>query len=383
MNVPTPNYAYPKCDTPSAYLIGRGSHLGMENGAVIETMNTMNSMHSMHSMNTTNTTNTMNKGGVAEGSGIQLNFEGGSSMLNGRSSMGSTTMGSTTMGSSTMGSTTGTTTEHVVQSAMAASAVAASRSIPLVPSPYGGGHGGGLLAPRDPSSPSFRSIHQQHHQHHQHQPTQRTTFQSPSGGLGGDFNGDFNDDFNGDFDGGARGGGTLHHLSQVSALGATTASTTSLMQDLSMQRDASNDIIPLPGHRDINDGRIPLSSGVGPEHTREAVQQANARHHDVTRAMLHASGGGRGGGRGLWTSGGGRGPTTLDVIEWVQGMKVPLMRPHDLETNVAPEFSNGVKLCLLVQKCELMRGALPGVNAEPKNQAQASATCFLLCNRLF
>jgi hypothetical protein len=41
-----------------------------------------------------------------------------------------------------------------------------------------------------------------------------------------------------------------------------------------------------------------------------------------------------------------------------------------VETNVAPEFSNGVKLCLLVQTCELMRGALPGVNAEPKNQAQ-------------
>ena len=189
------------------------------------------------------------------------------------------------------------------------------------------------------------------------------TFQSP---------GEFNGESNGEFNGGARGGGTFHYLSQVSALASTTASTTSLMQDLSMQRDASNDIIPLPGHRDINDGRIPLSSGVGPEHTREAVQQANARHHDVTRAMLH------GGGRGLWSSRGGRGSTTLDVIEWVQGMKVPLMRPHDLETNVAPEFSNGVKLCLLVQKCELMRGALPGVNAEPKNQAQASPTCSLM-----
>ena len=89
------------------------------------------------------------------------------------------------------------------------------------------------------------------------------------------------------------------------------------------------------------------------------------RHHDVTRAInlkrniLHP---GKSGGGG----------TVHDIIEWISKMNVPLERPHDLDTNVAPEFSNGVKLCMLVQKCELMRGALPGVNSEPKNQAQVS-----------
>ena len=76
---------------------------------------------------------------------------------------------------------------------------------------------------------------------------------------------------------------TTHYVSHVSAV----ASTSSLMQDLSMQRDASNDIIPLPGARDINDGRIPISSGVGPEHSLETVHEANLRHQDVVRAMRH------------------------------------------------------------------------------------------------
>ena len=62
--------------------------------------------------------------------------------------------------------------------------------------------------------------------------------------------------------------------------------------------------------------------------------------------------------------------TIKDVNQYLKSMNIFLMRPHDLETNIAPEFSDGVKLCLLVQKCELMRGALPGVTIEPKNQAQ-------------
>ena len=71
--------------------------------------------------------------------------------------------------------------------------------------------------------------------------------------------------------------------------------------------------------------------------------------------------------------------TIKDVMKYLKRMDIFLMRPHDLETNIAPEFSDGVKLCLLVQKCELMRGALPGVNVEPKNQAQVSVvSCSFL-----
>ena len=325
LNVPTPNYTYPKFDTPSAYIIGRGSHLGMnvgtdggghKGGGNSSNNGIFRGMNSVSSMMGSSTAS-------LSGGGTQLNFDGGSSMLGGPSA-------SRTMLDGSEGSGNGVTTENVVQSAMAESAVAASRSIPLAPSPQGRN----ILAPRDPSSPSFRSIHQ-------------STFQSPSS-------------ISGSFNGASRGGGTSY-MSHVSAI----ASTSSLIQDLSMQRDASNDIIPLPGHSEINDGRIPISSGVGPEHSMEAVHYANMRHHDVTRAInlkrniLHP---GKSGGGG----------TVHDIIEWISKMNVPLERPHDLDTNVAPEFSNGVKLCMLVQKCELMRGALPGVNSEPKNQAQVS-----------
>ncbi len=48
--------------------------------------------------------------------------------------------------------------------------------------------------------------------------------------------------------------------------------------------------------------------------------------------------------------------TANDVVKWMKKLNVHLMRPRDLENNVAPEFSDGVKLCQLVQKCELMRG---------------------------
>ena len=69
----------------------------------------------------------------------------------------------------------------------------------------------------------------------------------------------------------------------------------------------------------------------------------------------------------------GAGNSTNVLVKWIKGrLNLPLDRPRDLDANIAPEFSNGVKLCQIVQRCELMRGAIPGVNSEPKNKAQVS-----------
>ena len=294
MEIPTPNYTYPKFDTPSAYVIGRGSHLGMTNNSA--GMGTNGASRNMLGGNT-----------------LDFSHNGGSNLMTSSTMAASThNMMQSNVASEEMSSRTTTmneggvnqnASETITRSASALSAVAASRSIPLVPSPRhrnnvqllsttstaslyqgssfnGGERGGGLVAPRDPASPSFAS-------------SSKVRFASPSSSRVHPFNNmnpinsnlnnmnNLNSTMNNTLNSTLN--QTTHYVSHVSAV----ASTSSLMQDLSMQRDASNDIIPLPGARDINDGRIPISSGVGPEHSLETVHEANLRHQDVVRAMRH------------------------------------------------------------------------------------------------
>ena len=406
MELPQPNYSYPRFDTPGAYIIGRGSHLGMGSatgggggGAASFGVSSgiVSSSTSMYDGST--------RGG--RGGGTTLDFNSAASFVSNRgglnnssaargsdvgtvrrtqSSMAASTRsiliaGGTTNGANNLveeGGGNATTTETVTRSALAASAVAASRSIPLIPSPKGVNNVAGSsssssssgfyvssqrdisnergrVAPRDSSSSSFRQRDQPSQQHHAYQsPSSATTsrihpFNQMSTSLSSS----------------TSSAAAPRYVSQVSAV----ASTSSLIQDLSMQRDASNDIIPLPGARDVHEGRIPMASGVGPEHSMHSVHEANARHMDVVRAMRDINITSRN--QDMYPSEKG---TAQDVVSWMKSLGVHLLRARDLETNVAPEFSDGVKLCMLVQKCELMRGAIPGVNIEPKNQAQVR--CF-------
>merc|ERR1711871_580766 len=143
-----------------------------------------------------------------------------------------------------------------------------------------------------------------------------------------------------------------------------------VLENMSLQdRDASNDIVPLPSAMRTSGGSFTASSSVIPEHSPQSIIAANARHDDIMRSLRKM----RGAARGKFGSGGltGAGNRANTLAKWIrERLNVPLDRPRDLDANIAPEFSNGVKLCQIVQRCELMRGAIPGVNPEPKNKAQ-------------
>ena len=145
-----------------------------------------------------------------------------------------------------------------------------------------------------------------------------------------------------------------------------------ILQNVSLpQRDASNDIVPLPGSFNIATSSLDGLSSVLPEHSPQAVMEANARHEDIVRSLRKM----RGAARSKFGASGlpGAGHNTNTLVKWMnERLSLPLDRPRDLDANIAPEFSDGVKLCQIVQRCELMRGAIPGVNSEPKNKAQVS-----------
>ena len=58
------------------------------------------------------------------------------------------------------------------------------------------------------------------------------------------------------------------------------------------------------------------------------------------------------------------------VILWLKSLGLTLRQPNDLSRERAMEFSDGTTLCRVVQKCELMRGSIPGVAKDAKNRAQ-------------
>lgn len=165
---------------------------------------------------------------------------------------------------------------------------------------------------------------------------------------------------------------TRWHLGAQNRKQSANSMAQAVLENVALRgRDASNDIVPLPSSIQIPGGSFSASSSVIPEHSPQSVIEANSRHNDIMRSLRKM----RRAARSKFGSGGltGAGNNANILAKWIrERLNIPLDRPRDLDSNIAPEFSNGVKLCQIVQRCELMRGAIPGVNPEPKNKAQVS-----------
>ena len=131
------------------------------------------------------------------------------------------------------------------------------------------------------------------------------------------------------------------------------------------QRDSGMDIVPM------GSSQSSFLTGLQFEHTQPAVLLASQRHRElVGEGRAPASSNSsyfdhsqKGANAKL--------PKETVIAKWLKKLGITLQRPGDLGGAHADEFSSGVLLCRIVQRCELMRGAIPGVAKNPRNTAAA------------
>jgi hypothetical protein len=399
MEIPEANFAYPGFKTPSSYLIGRT--LGKSQGQDVDEMVAPDDLigQALHSTRAS-TDVRVEQDLIFQRSSSYMTRQGGS-------------LGVSRGISDADGSVMRAAAADPQSQAQAMSAVAASRTIPLVPGAEKGTvqwrsqssqqlqesffSNGGLLVPgesfRAASSPPCKSAPSM-----LNSPSLNTLNHSSASTAvaqaqdGSSRNIDIYPSYSSYRipDSNPRIGTSSMNISAVSASyspsitqhpsrkqqDSSSQMAQAVLQNLSLrQRDASNDIVPLPGSIEMPTGSFDVLSNVHPEHSPQAVMEANARHGDIMRSLRKMRGAARGkfGATGLT----GVGNSTNTLVKWIkERLNLSLERPRDLDANIVPEFSNGIKLCQIVQRCMLMRGAIPGVNSEPKNKAQVSLVFF-------